>query len=58
MVIKKAPTKKPNPLTVFLDPVSQLTFLKSFPLIFSLLRNFTAVLLPILVKSLAIPQRP
>ena len=56
--IKVAPRKKPNPFTEFLDPVNQLIFVNRFPPFSLLLRNFVAVLLPIFVKSLAIPQIP
>ncbi len=56
--IKVAPRKKPSPFTEFLDPVNQLIFVNRFPPFSLLLRNFVAVLLPIFVKSLAIPQIP
>ena len=54
---RRAPVRKPNPLTAFLDPVRRETHLNNFEFLLGE-SSLTELLALIFVKSLAIPDKP
>ena len=54
---RRAPVRKPNPLTAFLDPVIRETHLNNFEFLLGE-SSLTELLALIFVKSLAIPDKP
>ncbi len=53
----KPPTRNPNPLSAFFEPVRMATHLNSAESFLSVTRSLIALLELIFVKSLAMPER-